>query len=171
MKILVTGPESAGKSTLSRQLAWILDGIFVAEAARTYLQGLDRPYQPHDLPRIWHRQCAGETEAVSSGASFVLCDTGPEVIRVWSEVRFGTCDPAVFRATREHRYDLVLLCYPDLPWSPDPLREHPDEADRRDLFERYENLLPDAVHIAGNNRVDQALAALDTALGRTRQLG
>jgi nicotinamide riboside kinase len=32
-------------------------------------------------------------------------------------------------------YDLYLLCDVDLPWEPDPLREHPDS--RKYLFDLY----------------------------------
>ena len=35
--------------------------------------------------------------------------------------------------------DLYLLCAPDFPWAPDPLREHPEQ--REELFGWYERLL------------------------------
>ncbi|MCB0529961.1 MAG: hypothetical protein KDC65_15905, partial [Saprospiraceae bacterium] len=35
--------------------------------------------------------------------------------------------------------DLYLLCAPDFPWQPDPLREHPEE--RNVLFGLYRVLL------------------------------
>ena len=41
--------------------------------------------------------------------------------------------------SERRQYDLWLLCKPDLPWEPDPLRENPDDRER--LFERYEELL------------------------------
>ncbi|WP_116124626.1 AAA family ATPase [Lewinella sp. IMCC34183] len=166
MKILITGSESAGKSTLSRQLAWALDGVCVPEAAREYLKNLDRPYAFEDLQSIWHRQRDAEAAAVATGASFVVCDTGPEVIRIWSEVKFGRCDPEVFLASRTRSYDLTLLCYPDLPWTYDPLREHPEEKDRKHLFDRYHQLLPNARVISGADRLTQALAAVSERLGR-----
>lgn len=166
--MLVTGPESAGKSTLSRQLAWMLDGVFVPEVARAYLLALDRPYTYEDLPVIWRRQEAAETVAVATGASFVICDTGPEVIRIWSEVKYGKCSPEVHRASREHEYDLTLLCNPDLPWTYDPLREHPDAGERLLLYSRYDALLVGAVPISGTDRAVQALNAIRTTLGRPR---
>ncbi|NJB85133.1 nicotinamide riboside kinase [Lewinella marina] len=165
MRILVTGPESSGKSTLSRQLAWALDGIFVAEQARHYLQELPRPYTAEDLPRIWRRQRRAEEEALATGASFLVCDTGPEVIRVWSEVKYGYCDPVVLSAARQRTYDLTLLCRPDLPWSYDPLREHPDARDRMKIHQRYRQYLPGAVEIRGDNRLTQALHAVFFSLG------
>ena len=157
--ILVTGPESSGKTTLSRQLAWALDGLFVAEAARDYLEQQGGTYEAEDLPLIWQQQAKAEDAARASSASFVVCDTGPEVIRVWAEVKFGTCPPEVLRACEVRRYDLVLLCAPDLAWEPDPLRESPDLTQRGALFDRYQELLPKAVIIRGEHRLEEAFKA------------
>lgn len=161
MKILVTGPESSGKSTLARSLAWCLDGVYVAEEARYYLYELDRPYRQDDLDTIWQRQLEAEERALASGSSFVICDTGPEVLRVWSEVKYGSCSPLILEAVKVRRYDLVLLCYPDIPWSYDPLREAPDEAARMDLFDRYSSLLPGATVVRGTARTALALSFVD----------
>ena len=161
MKILVTGPESSGKSTLARALAWCLDGIYVAEEARYYLYELDRPYRQADLDTIWHRQLLAEESAISSGSSFVVCDTGPEVLRIWSEVKYGTCSSLIGEAVRTRRYDLTLLAYPDIPWTYDPLREAPDEAARMQLFQRYASLLPEAAIVRGSARTALALSYLE----------
>jgi len=159
LKILITGPESSGKSFLARALAWALDGRYVAEEARAYLNALDREYHAADLPRIWQLQHRAETIAVATGASFVVCDTGPEVIKIWAEVKYGNCPTVVEDAFRASAYDLVFLCSPDLPWQPDPLREAPDEDARQSLFHRYSALLPDAIVVSGPDRVAAALAA------------
>jgi nicotinamide riboside kinase len=52
MTILVTGPESSGKTTLALNLAWALDGVYVAEAARDYLEERKGDYNEADLPEI-----------------------------------------------------------------------------------------------------------------------
>ena len=160
MKALITGPESSGKSYLARHLAWCLDGIFVAEQARAYLNARGGRYTAEDLPLIWEAQRKAEDDAVASGASYVICDTGPEVIQVWSEEKYGVVDTKVLEATQFRRYDAVLLCMPDLSWEPDPLRETPDGNDRMLLFERYRGLLPSGYIIKGGSRVGKALALL-----------
>lgn len=162
--VLVTGPESSGKSTLARNLAWVLDGVYVPEAARAYLNRRGPAYAAADLPRIWTIQARAEDRARASGSSFVICDTGPETIAIWADVKFEAVPPVVARAVRQRFYDLVLLCYPDLPWVPDPLREAPDLEDRRLLYDRYRRLLDEtslfAVTIGGKNRLANALGAL-----------
>jgi len=143
-------------------LAFALDGLYVEEAARTYLLERGGQYSAADLPAIWQRQQEAEDAARATSASFVICDTGPEVIRIWTEVKYGQCPEEVLHATRFRHYDLILLCYPDLLWEEDPLREAPDERERLALFERYQLILPAerTVVIRGKNRLTQALLAL-----------
>jgi NadR type nicotinamide-nucleotide adenylyltransferase len=171
LTILVTGPESSGKTTLARQLAWALDGRFVAEAARDYLEERGGEYDAADLPLIWQQQAEAEDTARASSASFVICDTGPEVIRVWAEVKYGRSPAEVLLACAERNYDLVLLCAPDLPWAPDPLREAPDLIQREALFARYRELLPKAVVISGRSRIEKAMFRISTMDLLVRQTG
>lgn len=161
--ILVTGPESSGKTTLARNLAWALDGAYVAEAARDYLEARDGKYTAADLPKIWNEQKKAEDAARASSASFVVCDTGPEVIRIWAEVKYGRCPEAITRATAERHYDLILLCLPDLPWVADPLREAPDQEQREDLLARYRLALAgqSPMEISGSDRLGRALRAVE----------
>ena len=157
LTIRVTGPESSGKTTLARRLAWCLDGIYVAEAARSYLHAREGKYAAGDLPAIWEAQRRLEDAARAQSASYVICDTGPEVVYVWAEVKYGHVARSVQDAVASRQYDLTLLCAPDLPWAPDPLRETPDRGQRWELFERYRSLLPGATIITGRARVAQAL--------------
>ncbi len=151
----MSGPESSGKSTLARQLAWALDGLYVAEAARTYLHQTDGAYQEENLVDILQLQLQAEDRAAV--ASFVICDTGPEVLQVWSEVKYGRVAEKIVRAGAMRSYDLTLLCAPDLPWRADPLRESPDRRERQRLFDRYREMLPEATVISGGDRTVQAL--------------
>lgn len=162
MTILVTGPESSGKTTLARNLARALDGVYVAEVARDYLTECNGDYNEADLPAIWAKQKEAEDAARASSASFVVCDTGPEVIRIWAEVKYGRCPVEVLLAAEQRAYDLVLLCRPDLPWVPDPLRETPDRLARLALFDRYREVLSgqNVVVIEGQNRLKLALRAV-----------
>lgn len=160
MLLRITGPESSGKTTLALQLAAALDGVYVAEAARRYLEARNGAYEEQDLTHIWAAQQEAEDSARASSASFVICDTGPEVIAVWAAVKYGTIPPVVHQAVRSRSYDLTFLCAPDLPWEADPLRETPLPEDRAALFERYRALVPDAVIIHGTARIEQALRAV-----------
>ncbi|MGE9291416.1 MAG: AAA family ATPase [Puniceicoccales bacterium] len=140
-RICITGPESTGKSTLSEALSHEFGSLWVPEFSRAYLEQLDRPYTESDLEEILFGQLSRENEAARQGGDLLICDTGPEVIWVWSYFKYGRVSPRIEKATREHHYDLTLLLDTDLPWSPDPLRENPDDRDRQELFRLYESLL------------------------------
>ncbi len=53
--IVMTGPESSGKTTLAKQLADCWNVPLVPEIARDYLRGKDS-YQQHDLVEIAKQQ-------------------------------------------------------------------------------------------------------------------
>lgn len=162
--IVVTGPESSGKTTLAKQLALHLNAYQVEEFSRAYLTDLCRPYTEQDVLKIGLGQHESEQAAVQSGAETVVCDTDLTVIKVWSEVRYGTAPAIINELLIKASPRFYLLMRPDLPWMPDPLRENPD--DRKKLFERYVTLLQemgaDFSVIDGTEdlRLDNALNAL-----------
>jgi nicotinamide riboside kinase len=61
------------------------------------------------------------------------------VTKIWSDVKYGRCDPWIINQIRCRKYDLFLLCDIDLPWEFDPMREHPHN--RQFLFDLYEREL------------------------------
>jgi NadR type nicotinamide-nucleotide adenylyltransferase len=141
-KIVVIGPECTGKSTLSAALADALRTIWVPEYARTFLDGLDRPYTYEDFSTIAKGQIAYEDSALGKVRSdYLVCDTDLYVLKVWGEARFGYCHRSILESISKRPYDLYLLCYTDIPWTPDPQREHPDERDRQYFYHQYRDIV------------------------------
>lgn len=165
--VLITGPESTGKSHLTEQLAQHFGGTPVPEYARTYLEQLERPYLLADLSHILRGQLAQETAARTTATPFVFCDTGPEVIYVWSKVKYGAVSADIAEALHLQTYHIRLLCYPDLAWTPDPLREAPDAAVRLALFDVYCQLHEQlgapytVIRGQGATRLQQAITAVE----------
>ena len=95
LKIVITGPESTGKSTLTKQLAAHFKVDMVNEYARTYLQNLTTEYTQSDLTEIAIGQISLEDKASKSNSKFIVCDTSLEVIKIWSEFKYGSCDPFI----------------------------------------------------------------------------
>ena len=164
-RIAITGPESTGKSELARQLANHYKTSWVPEYARMYLGRLDRKYVAGDLPIMAHKPHEKEEEAMSSADRFLFCDTEFIVFKIWSEDKFGSCDPWILEMADKARYSLYLLCDIDLPWSPDKLREDPGR--REILFDRYlkelksRNLPFKIISGIGNQRLQHAINAID----------
>lgn len=142
-RIVVTGPESSGKTTLAAALATHYGTVWVPEQSRPYLHTLQRPYEEGDLRRIGEQQVHMEDELVETVAMlrtpWIICDTDLITIRIWGEEKYGRSDPWIVQQTGQRPYALWLLCAPDMPWEPDPLRENPNDRDR--LFDVYERTL------------------------------
>ena len=136
-RISLTGPESAGKSTLAAQLAAHYRTQWVPEYARAYLEKNGSSYTLADLEAIGRGQLAAEDAAAPQAAGLLFCDTDLLVVKIWAENAFSTCPAWVLAELACPRYALTLLLAPDLPWAPDPLREHPDPAQRWHFYELY----------------------------------
>jgi nicotinamide riboside kinase len=134
--IVLTGPESSGKTTLALALGEALDCAVVPEFARTYLQYLGRPYTPADLDTIERGQLAWETwhKTQPNATDYIVSDTDQTVLAIWRKVlKINTLKVPDVTGR------IYFLCAPDIPWEPDPLREHPNGRAR--LFEAYQTLL------------------------------
>jgi len=135
--IVVSGPESSGKSQLCRELSEKLDIPWVAEYARMYLEKNGPEYSKASLQEIYQKHLAHQAQALKKHPEGnILLDTDSFNYLIWNR-RVFNFDPAPLMEQilreQEHSY---LLCYPDLEWEPDPLRENP--IDRLDIF--HENL-------------------------------
>lgn len=141
LKISITGPESSGKSTLALALATRHGGAYVHEYAREYLADLGREYNVDDVVQIAMGQAALEDSFANNETPVLFCDTDMLVCKIWAEYKYGFCPEWIENAFATRHYDLTILCAPDIPWEPDPLRENPDPEERWELFVLYENAL------------------------------
>ena len=140
-KVVVIGPESTGKSSLSQGLARSLDTVWVPEYARQYLEELDRPYEEQDLAEIAKGQLFAEEALTGTANKLLICDTDLNVVKVWSEHRYDRCSSGILQSIAERRYDLYLLTYIDVPWQDDPQREHPEEGMRSYFYQQYRDIV------------------------------
>ena len=161
-KIVITGPESSGKTTLAASLAEHYQVPWVAEYARDYLNQLDQPYQEKDLLTIAQGQISREDRAAQT-TDLLICDTSLLVIKIWSEYRYDHCHPWILEQLAQRPVTLYLLCSSDIPWEYDPQRENAQ--DRDILFEQYQQALTNQpyVTIRGNRtqRLQQAINAIN----------
>ncbi len=153
-KIVVIGPESTGKSTLSEALAKELGTVWVPEYARSYLENLGHSYEEPDLLTIAEGQLQSEDSLLLQANKILICDTDLQVIKVWSEAKYGRCHPQVMQQIAERKYDLYILTDIDMPWQPDPLREHPAPEERKYFFNIYHDIVSNSnipwVLVTGN---------------------
>lgn len=138
-RIAITGPESAGKTTLAQALAAGFGTVWVPEYAREYLDKLGRPYVFEDLEAIARGQRELEEQYARRAHRYLFCDTDLLVIHIWSEYKYQQTSPFVLESLNSRPYDLYVLCSPDIPWEYDPLRENPGE--REELYQLYKKEL------------------------------
>lgn len=161
--IRITGPECSGKSSLAAELHEVLGGTIVHEAAREYLNA-KKSYDQANLIEIAKIQKSAEDKIRDLEPSFLIADTGMLVLSIWHEEKYGEPSPWIQDQLTNSRYDITLLCYPDLPWVEDPQRENPSDRDR--LYLKYQNELNTrketyfVVKGVGSQRIDHVLGYL-----------
>lgn len=148
ISVAIVGPESTGKTTLAEALAIHYKTVWVPEYAREFLNARNGYYKQHDLLKIAKGQLKSVEEYRRKAGKLIFLDTDLFVIKVWSQVKFGHCNPWILQQLEAHQADLYLLTYFDIPYEADPLREHPKM--RPQLFEYYERELN---HYGANYRV------------------
>ncbi len=138
-KIIITGPESSGKTTLAKQLAAHYETVWVPEYARSYLDSLNRDYVFEDLSEIAKGQIKLEESLEPKANTFLFCDTSMLVMKIWSEFKYGKCNPEILRQLELRKKEVFLLCGTEIPWEFDELRESQNE--RETLYKIYKKEL------------------------------
>ena len=143
-KVVLYGPESTGKTTLSIELAKHFKTNWVPEYAREYLQNVwDNEKgicEPKDILPIAFGQMKLENELAIKSKSLLICDTNLFETMVYSKYYYGgNCDPLLEKYAIKNDYDLYLLTDIDIPWEKDDLRDKPNE--RKESFEIFKNEL------------------------------
>ena len=169
VRIVVTGPESTGKSTLAQLLGERLHAPVVPEAARLYAEALSArtpgaTLTAADVAPIARLALSLDDHAMAAQPGTVVCDTDLVSTVVYARHYYGDVPAWVETAARERRGDLYLLCATDLPWTPDAVRDRPLHRDT--LLQAFR----DALHAfdctvawvagTGDARVEQAWEAI-----------
>jgi NadR type nicotinamide-nucleotide adenylyltransferase len=127
-KVVLFGPESSGKTTLSRELANYYNTYWVEEYAR------------EDIIPIAAGQIKLENEFSKKTSNLLICDTDLLETKIYSETYYnGFCDPVLTACALENKYDLYILTDIDTPWVKDDLRDRPNN--RKEMFFAFKEAL------------------------------
>ena len=132
-RIVLTGSESVGKTTLAAQLASHYAVACVPEYVREYASTLDRPLDFRDHGPIAFGQTAREDEIMARASKLLVQDTDLLSTVVYCHHYFGRCPAFIEEAAMRRRPDLYLLLDIDVPWIADEVR---DRGDRREELQQ-----------------------------------
>ena len=160
-KIIITGPESSGKTTVCNGLSIYFKVPRSKEFARKYLNERKTKYNQDDLLKIAKGQLFSEKDNI-------ILDTDLITIKIWSMYKFKFCDSWILNQIEKQKQEsrIYLLCKPDIAWKPDPLRENRNN--RMELFDIYLKELDCLGHkyhiIAGKNKLEKSIEKISPIL-------
>jgi NadR type nicotinamide-nucleotide adenylyltransferase len=167
-RVVLTGSESTGKTTLAWRLAQHFGAEYVPEFVRGYAQNKGGVISFKDHGPIAHGQMGLEDKHIARAKGLIIQDTDLLSTVVYCDHYFGQCPPWIVDAAALRKPDLYLLCEIDLPWIADGVR------DRGHMREEMQQLFRDAVLATGvttaivngegDERFARAAEAIDAVL-------
>lgn len=175
MRIVITGAESSGKSSLTQHLGEVFGLPYALEYAREYLEKNGPEYDLERLKQICLLHLNYQQEKVPVSIPCGIFDTDLINYKIWAEEVFDYCPAEISTRIEQESNHIYLLCKPDLPWKPDPLRENPSDYQR--LYQLHRNEIIrlkrpyEVVEGNGRERMTNAEAALCRLLEqKTKQM-
>ena len=142
-RIVVTGPESTGKTTLSRRLAELARAEWVPEASRIYAERKGGELSASDVAPIAREHIrladAAAERARAGGTALLVLDTDLLSTVIYAQHYYRLVPDWIERMERARRGDFYLLCDIDVPWIPDGIRDRP--ANREEMFALFRDAL------------------------------
>ena len=170
IRIVVTGSECCGKTTLVEAIAEHYGTDWVPEFVRTFVR--DKGVAPvyEDVEAIARGQIALEDRYADATPKLLLQDTDLLSTLVYSNHYYGDCPAWVEDALANRAADLYVLAGIDVPWVSDGYQR--DRGDRREeMHKLFHRALADRhlrtldVYGTHEQRVDAAVAAIDALMG------
>ena len=127
-RIVLTGSESTGKTTLAAQLAAHYGVEFVPEFVREYAALKGEPVLLSDHGAIARGQMALENEYAARATSLLFQDADLLSTVAYYTHYSGGCPQWIVDEAENRRPNLYILAHIDTPWTADGIR---DRGDRR----------------------------------------
>jgi NadR type nicotinamide-nucleotide adenylyltransferase len=165
IRIVLTGPESTGKTVLAEALAAHYSAPWVPEFVRVFAAQKGEPIAFSDHGVIARGQMALEDAVIETGPPLVIHDTDLMSTVVYCLHYFGRCPEWIEETARARVGTHYLLCQPDLPWVADGLRDRP--LARGDLLQLFAQTLDrlgapwSPLDGVGPDRLRHAIAVID----------
>lgn len=169
IRVVLTGSESTGKTTLAGELARHFGAPLVPEFVRGFAEQRGGVIEFSDHGPIARGQMALEDEYIASGGDLVVQDTDLLSTVVYCRHYFGRCPPWIEEAAAARRPDLYLLCEIDAPWVADGVRDRGDRREEMQSLFRDEVRATEVPSVALHGDAPTRLAAAVTAIAALRR--
>ncbi|NOT75063.1 MAG: AAA family ATPase [Cyclobacteriaceae bacterium] len=164
-RIVLTGPESTGKTTLAQKLAEHFNTNWVEEYGHEHFDKVNGKLVREDFLIIARTQMEREDQKAKISNRLLFCDTDLMVTQIFGELYLNESLSWIMNASKQRKYDLFLLMDIDVPWIDDGTREFPHF--RQQHFDRLKKELElrglPYVVVSGNyeERFQHAIEAVD----------
>jgi NadR type nicotinamide-nucleotide adenylyltransferase len=126
VRVVVTGSECTGKTTLAHELAAAYAVECVPEFVRDFVNTVGGRPQFSDHGPIARGQKALEDQYRARAGSLLIHDTDLLSTVAYCRAYFERCPEWIEAAAIDRQAALYLLCDIDVPWAADGLRDRPD---------------------------------------------
>ncbi|MEP6779738.1 MAG: ATP-binding protein [Gemmatimonadaceae bacterium] len=167
-RIVLTGSESTGKTTLAALLAAHFHVAFVPEFVREFAANKGAPIAMSDHGPIAHGQIALENKFAERAESLLFQDADLLSTVAYCHHYFGSCPKWIEEEAVRRRPALYLLCEIDIPWIADGIRDRGEQ--REEMQELFASTLKrlgatyEIVEGLGGTRLNRAIAVVDALL-------
>lgn len=167
-RVVLTGPECSGKTTLAALLAVRFGAPWVPEAARRFAEASADALSADTVEPIARLAMHLQDSALAERPQLLFLDTDLVSTVVYARHYYGHCPTWIEDEARARRADLYLLGAPDLPWTPDGVRDRPMQRD--ELFADFAAALREigarvvVLRGEGRARTDRAMRAVEEVL-------
>ena len=170
-RVVVTGAESTGKTTLARRLARHYATVWAPEYLRVFVEQEKAAPEEGDAWSIARGHLAQERKLAHRARRVLFLDTDLILTCIYQAFYFGSCPDWLSKASAERAADLYLVANTDIPWMEDPGQRdgpHVRAAVHTRLVEelRRRNLPFRLVSGTIEQRLQQAARAVDRLLDR-----
>jgi HTH-type transcriptional repressor of NAD biosynthesis genes len=120
-KFCIYGPESTGKSTLTKTLAEVYHTEFVPEVAREMITKND--FNVEDIINIGRAQTWRIFQKIKTANRILFCDTDLITTEIYSQHYLKVIPQQLYDLEKQIQYDHYFLLDIDVPWIADGLRD------------------------------------------------
>ncbi|HEX7024108.1 MAG TPA: ATP-binding protein [Gemmatimonadales bacterium] len=174
-RVVLTGSESTGKTTLAAELARHFGAPWIPEYVRGYMNRKGAPLDAGDVEPIARGQIAVLDAELARAGHLIILDTDLLSTVLYAEHYYGSCPEWIRQEAHARRGDLYLLAGIDVPWTPDPQRDRAHN--REEMAELFRHALDSRrlpfVSLRGGRRerFEAAVGAIERSIRDLRHSG